>query len=110
MRALYGHKSAGLTWRAALAEALAQLDSKSTKANPGVWIRAAVCPDGFKYYEMLCVYVNDILELSHKATEVITEITGLYNSKEGSINPPDIYLDTDSRQSRSMGIFLERIC
>ena len=41
---------------------------------------------------MLLVYVDDILALSHKATEVILEITSFYKSKEGSIKPPDIYL------------------
>ena len=29
--------------------------------------------------------------LSHKSTEVITEITSFYKEKEGSIKPPDIY-------------------
>ena len=41
---------------------------------------------------MLFVYVDDILTLSHKVTEVITEITSFYKAKEGSINPQDIYL------------------
>ena len=37
--------------------------------------------DGGKYYRMLFVYVDDILELSHKTTEVITEITSFYKGK-----------------------------
>ena len=41
---------------------------------------------------MLFVYVDDILALLHKETEVITEITSFYKAKEGSIKPPDIYL------------------
>ena len=32
------------------------------------------------------------MALSHKATEVITEITSFYKAKEGSIKPPGIYL------------------
>ena len=77
MRDLYGLKSVGSEWREALAEALVQLGFKPTKADPDVWIQDAVCPDGFKYYEMFFVYVDEIMALSHKATEVITEITGL---------------------------------
>ena len=92
VRALYGLKFAGSAWRAALAEALVQLGFKSIRADPDVRIRAAVCLDGGKYYEMIFVYVDDILALSHKATEVITKITSLYKAKEGSIKPPDIYL------------------
>ena len=42
---------------------------------------------------MLFVYVDDILALSHKATEFITAITSFYKAKEGSIKPPDIFLD-----------------
>ena len=41
---------------------------------------------------MLFVYVDDILAVSNKATDVIKEITEFYKMKEGSIKPPDIYL------------------
>ena len=78
MRALYGLNSADSAWRADLAEALVQLGFDLARADLDVWIRAAVRPNGGKYYEMLFVYVDDILALSHKATEVITEITSFY--------------------------------
>ena len=68
VQALYGLKSSGSAWRAALAEALVQLGFKSTRSDPDVWIRAAVRLDGGKYYEMIFVYVDYILALSHKAT------------------------------------------
>ena len=92
MRSLYRLKSAGSAWRSALAEALVQLGFKSTRADPDVWIRAAVCLDNCKYYAILFVYVDDILALSHKATEVITDITSFYKAKDVSIKPPNIYL------------------
>ena len=92
VRALYGIKSVGSAWKAALAEALVQLGFKSTRGDPDVWIRASFCLNGGKYYEILFVYVDDILVLSHKSTEVITEITSFYKATEGSIKPPDIYL------------------
>ena len=92
VRALYGLKSAGLAWRAELAEALVKLGFKLTRANPDVWIQADVHLNGGKYYAMLFVYVDYILALSHKETEVITEITSFYKAKEVSIKPPDIYL------------------
>ena len=92
VRALYGLKSAGSAWRAALAEALVQLGFESARADLDVWIRSDVCLDGGEYYEILFVYVDNILALSHKTTEVIMEITIFYKAKEGSINTPDIYL------------------
>ena len=41
-RALYGLKSAGFSWRSALAQALRDLGFEPMKADPDVWIRAAV--------------------------------------------------------------------
>ena len=92
VRALYGLKSAGNSWRNALAEVLSDLHFESTKADPDVWIRAAKRDDGFEYYEMLLVYVDDILCISHKAEAVLFEVTAFYRAKEGSMKDPEIYL------------------
>jgi hypothetical protein len=75
-----------------LAQVLHDLGYTSFKVDPDVWMCEAVKPNGHKYYEMLFVYVDDILALSHKATDCIQEITNIYKAKEGSIKPPEIYL------------------
>jgi hypothetical protein len=98
VRALYGLKSAGASWRAALAEVLRDLGYESTKADPDVWIRAARREDGFEYYEMLFVYVDDILSVSHAPKAAIEEITQFYKAKDGSIQKPKIYLGADVGQ------------
>ena len=95
VRALYGLKSAGAAWRSELASALRQLKFESTKADPDVWIRTAARDDGFQYYEMLFVYVDDILAISHKAREVIAEIEQFYTAKPGSVKEPEIYLGAE---------------
>jgi hypothetical protein len=64
----------------------------SLKANPDVWMCEAVKANDHKYYEMLFVYVNNILALSHQAAEAIKEITTFFKAKDGSIKPPEIYL------------------
>jgi hypothetical protein len=92
VRSLYGLKSAGAAFRSELAQVLRDLGYDSTKADPDVWIRKAAKDNGHEYYEMLFVYVDDILALSHKATESIAEITQFYKAKDGSIKPPEIYL------------------
>ena len=74
---LCGLKHAVLSWRAALAQLLEDLDFVSMLADPDVWIREAVREDGSKYYEMLFVYVDNILAVLHKSTDVIKEITEL---------------------------------
>jgi hypothetical protein len=89
---LYGLKSAGAAFRSSLAQALQDLGYQSTKADPDVWIRKAVRDDGHPYYEMLFVYVDDILALSHQSEAAITEITQFFTAKEGSMKPPEIYL------------------
>ena len=48
VRALYGLKSAGLSWRAAIAQVLKDLDFVSTLADPDICIRESVCEDGLK--------------------------------------------------------------
>ena len=46
--------------------------------------------DGFEYYEMLFVYVDYILALSHRAKNAIEEITADSN-KDRSVDSPKIY-------------------
>jgi hypothetical protein len=95
VRALYGLKSAGFSWRSELAQALRDLKFESTKADPDVWIRAAAREDGHEYYEMVFVYVDDILVISHKAREVIESIGQMYTIKPNSDKEPEIYLGAD---------------
>jgi hypothetical protein len=52
----------------------------------------AVKTDDHKYCEMLFVYVDDILAFSHQAKDTIEEITTYFKAKDGSIEPPEIYL------------------
>ena len=92
VRSLYGLKSAGAAFRATLAQLLQDLGYKSSKADPDVWMCEAVKPNDHKYYEMLFVYVDDILAVSHQAEEAIKEITTFFKAKDGSIKPPEIYL------------------
>jgi hypothetical protein len=93
IRALYGLKSAGASWRSSLAEVLANIGFQSMKADPDIWICSVVCDDGFEYYDMLFIFDDDILALSHKAKDVIKEITKFCKAKDSSVKPPDIYHD-----------------
>jgi hypothetical protein len=54
-KALYGLKSSGAAFRAFLAEMLDAMGYVPSYTDPDVWIRPAVKPDGFEYYEyILC--------------------------------------------------------
>jgi hypothetical protein len=91
-KALYGLKSSGATWRALFVMTLTDLGYTSTKANPDVWIRAQVKPDGFGYYEMVLVYVDNIMVLSHEPKQTMDAIASLYRLEEGGVGEPEIYL------------------
>jgi hypothetical protein len=82
VRALYGLKSSGAAWRAHLAQTMHDIGFKPTRADPDVWIRPAIKPDGYKYYEYVLIYVDDILCCSHKAKDIMDTLAGLYRLKE----------------------------
>jgi len=98
-KALYGLKTSGAAWRALLASSLTELGYESTKADPDVWIRAAVKPDGFEYYKMLLVYVDDILVIAFDPKLTMDAIGKLYRLKEGSVGPPE----------RCLGAYIKRV-
>ena len=56
--------ASGAAFCAHLAETLYDLSYTPTKADPDVWIRPPVKANGFEYYEMTLVYVDDILCIS----------------------------------------------
>jgi hypothetical protein len=49
VRALYGLKSAGATFRAFLGEHLYDMDFRSSQADPDIWLRPVRKPGGEKY-------------------------------------------------------------
>ena len=65
VRALYGLKSSGASWRAMFAETLSEMGFVPTQADPDVYRRRARKPSGEEYYELLLVYVDDVLTCSH---------------------------------------------
>ncbi len=92
VRALYGLKTSSAAWRAAFAEKLTEMGYKSTKANPDIWIQESVKPNSFRYYEILLVYVDDTLCISHQPDQTMVQIKELYHLKDESVGPPSRYL------------------
>jgi hypothetical protein len=81
VRALYGLNSAGALWCATLAQALRDIGFVSTIARPDVWIRPLAHKDGYEYYEMLLVYADDVLAISHEPKILIDAIGEHYKVK-----------------------------
>ncbi len=95
VRALYGLKSSGAAWRSHLAMSLSSLGFTSCLADPDVWFRGAVKPDGTQYYEYLLAYVDDMLMISHEPRVTMNALSQLYRMKEGSVGKPTKYLGAD---------------
>ena len=92
VRALYGLRSSGAAFRASLAEVLYGLGYVPSKADPDVYLRPAIKSDGFKYYEYVLCYVDDVLCISDNPMETMEGIQKKFKLKDDKIEPPDMYL------------------
>jgi hypothetical protein len=92
VRALYGLNSAGAAFRNHLAVCIAGLDYKSCLADSDVWMRARTRDDGYKFYEYVLIFVDDILCISDNPQESLKRIDKYFLMKPNSIGKPDIYL------------------
>ena len=92
LQALYGLKTSGAAFRALLAETLNDLNYIPSKADPDVYMRAAVKSNGFKYYEYILVYVDDVLCMSDDPTITMKGIQHNFKIKNDKIEEPTMYL------------------
>ena len=87
-RALYGLKLSGAAWRADWAATLRDLQFTSTQADPeNVWIQS-----GGTHYDMVLIYVDDILIFSKDLKVTMDELGKLYKLKPESVKEPNLYL------------------
>jgi hypothetical protein len=68
------------------------MDYKPSYADPDVWIRPAVKPGGFEYYEYILCYVDDVLCISHNPEKSMKRIQDDFKLKDDKMEPPDVYL------------------
>ena len=91
-RALYGLKSAGKAFRAHLAETFYDMGFIPSLADPDVWMRSAVKEDGFKYWEYILAYVDDVLCISHQPLSTMKRLQESFKMKGDKIEKPTDYL------------------
>ena len=75
-----------------LAETLHNLGYKPTKADPDVWLRPAVKPNGFEYYELVLCYVDNVLYMSHDAMRTMKGIQRSFKLKDDKVEESETYL------------------
>ena len=71
---------------------------KPTMADPNVWIRAEMRPDGCGYYGILLVCVGGTMIISNLGDEVAKTNGGFYKFKEGIQGPPTRYLGANTEK------------
>ena len=91
-RALYGLKSSGAAFRALLAEVLWDMSYRPSRADPDVYMRPAVKADGFKYWEYVLVYVDDVLSISNDPESTMAGLQRKFKLKDDKIEEPTMYL------------------
>ena len=91
-RALYGLKSSGAAFRALLSEVIWDLGYRPSRADPDVYMRPAVKPDGSKYWEYVLTYVDDVLCISNNPKDTMDGIQNKFKLKDDKIEEPSVYL------------------
>jgi len=98
VRALYGGKSSGRDFWVHLRECMEHLGFKSSHADPDVWMRPTLRPDGSPGWEYVLLYTDDALVISDNPRKVLeAEIGKYFELKKESIGPPTIYLGGQMR-------------
>jgi hypothetical protein len=88
-----------------LAETLYDLSYLPTKADPDVWIRPGMLkPYGFKYYEMILCYADDVLSISHDLEASMKGIQGTFKFEDDKIEVPTNYLRAQISQKAIDGV------
>jgi hypothetical protein len=78
VRALYGLKSSGASWRSMFNTTIRDVGFEPTIADPDVYRRAFAKPDGFKYYKYILIYVADVLIISREPAIHLKPIQATY--------------------------------
>jgi hypothetical protein len=95
VRALYGLKLAGASFRNHLASCLGHLGFTSYRGNPDVWFLPAQKSNGEEYYQYLFVYTDDILAIGVDPRDILMKLNKYFKLKPDSIHPPNDYLGTN---------------
>ena len=99
VRALYGLKTAGASWRNHLSVTIqSELEYKASKGDPDIYMKKKVKADGKKYYSYLVVYVDDILSIDTNPKEAIDRIGQYFKVKDNSVEFPKMYLGANVRR------------
>ena len=79
------------------------MDFVSLKADPDVWIRLAIKPDGKHIYKYVLVYINSVLAIGIDPQGILSKLESKYTLKPSLIKRPDQYLGAQIKEWRIEG-------
>ena len=94
-KALYGLKSSGAAFRSFLADHLHDIGFRASLADPDIWMRPAIRKNGFKHWEYVLCYVDDILAISDNPHELLSGVQLKFKPKDDKMEEPETYLGAD---------------
>jgi hypothetical protein len=93
VKALYGLRSAGASWRQFLSDALQHsMGFKPCKADNDVYMMKSTKADGTPYYIYVLVFTDDILVVVEQPHDVLMTLDQHFLLKPDSIGEPKMYL------------------
>ena len=75
-----------------LAETLYDIGYTPSKADPDVWMRPAIKANGFKCYDLVLCYVDNVLAISHDPMKAIDGFRRSFTLKDNKAEEPETYL------------------
>ena len=87
VRAMYGLKSSGATFKAHLAGCVCKMGYRSCPADPDLWLKEQTDKKGSQYYVYILCYVDNLLMVHHNPKRVMDKIDSFLPLKPGSIVP-----------------------
>ena len=89
-------KSCALAWYNHLADVLNNtLQFCSSLADPDLWRKPKVKPNGQKYYAYILVYIDNILVIDNDPKKYMTMYQSSYTVRKDIIKEPDQYLGSN---------------
>ena len=99
-KALHGLRSSGRSFRDFLALNMREMGFVSSKADPDLWMRGAMKPNGDAVYEYVISYVDDLVFQGVNPKAFMDSLGQRFTLKPGSIKEPDTYLGVDVKRFR----------
>ena len=99
VRALYGLKSSGASWRKMFKDYIvSKMGFVPSSLDGDMYYRRNADVNGVHYYELLLVYVDDVLAISHDPGAIMKTIGLGFVIKNDEWGPPKQYLGADIEQ------------